>query len=85
VSAEDEVKLMLAKWDGLDDMTLSGLQVLRAVIDKEIDQRKHYALTSLARSMREKISRCCGDSTRFCESYGCGTLRRLLKDTEAVE
>jgi hypothetical protein len=35
--------------------------------------------------MREKISRCCGDSTRFCESYGCGTLRRLLKDTEAVE
>jgi len=38
--AEEDVELMLSKWNDMDELTLLGLLVLRNTINKEITVRK---------------------------------------------
>lgn len=44
MSSEADVERMLVLWGALDSLTLDGLRVLKAVVEKEIDERESGSL-----------------------------------------
>jgi hypothetical protein len=48
-------------------------------------ERVQAVVDGVIHDLNEKVELCCGDRSGFCESYGCGTLQKIVEALEAAK